>query len=136
MLPSLIGTAAKTEKSLAGNNENQLFPNVLQELHTAVLASSILSTSAQNSYAPVEWTPEVVQSEQCGLGITSDLSDAIATVVQLIKSNDIVSSLPKSCMEIKESLQSAHLDTTQLAMEVEVLWLSIATWMNSTPAHP
>ena len=53
-----------------------------------LLTSSILSTSAQNSYAPVQWTPEVVQSEQCGLGITSDLSDAIATVAQLIKSND------------------------------------------------
>ena len=66
-----------------------------------LLASSFLSTSAQNSFAPVEWTPEVLRIGHCAQPIISDLSDASATVAQLIKSNDSASSVPKSCTEIK-----------------------------------
>ena len=35
--------------------------------------------------------------------MTPDISDALATVVDLVKSNDTTSSLPKSCMEIKKT---------------------------------
>ena len=70
-----------------------------------LLASFFLTSAAQTGFVPVEWTPEahVPSPEQCGLAITSDLSNALATVAQLMKSKDIASSLPKSCLEIKES---------------------------------
>ena len=45
----------------------------------------------------------MLSSEQCGLVITSDISDVLATVAQLIKGDITTSSLPKSCMEIKQS---------------------------------
>ena len=48
----------------------------------------------------MEWTPEVFHSKQRGLVSTSDISDALATVAQLMKSNGISTSLSKSCMEI------------------------------------
>ena len=51
------------------------------------------------------------------------------------RTNTFASSFPNSCMKQRRALQTVHLDTTQSAMEVEVLWLSVATWMNSTPTH-
>ena len=36
-------------------------------------------------------------SQECELAMTSDLTDVLATVAQLMENNDNVSSLPKSC---------------------------------------
>ena len=68
-----------------------------------LLASSFISNTAQSSFVPVEWTTEVFTAEQCGVDITSDISDVLESVAELMDNNDISSSLPKSCMEIKES---------------------------------
>ena len=64
---------------------------------------TFLTNTAQSSFAPVEWTPQVLPEEKCELANIADISDVLATVAQQVKSNDIVSSLPNSCMEIKES---------------------------------
>ena len=55
-----------------------------------LLAPFFFSTLAHTGFALVEWSPKVFAPEQCGLEITHDLSDALVTVVQLIKSNDTV----------------------------------------------
>ena len=62
-----------------------------------------LITFGKDNFVPVEWTPTLLTSEQCQVGMIFDTSDALATVAELIKGNNIASSLPKSCMEIKES---------------------------------
>ena len=68
-----------------------------------LLAPFFFNTFVHSGFAPVEWSPEILPPQQCGLEITHDLSDALETVAQLVKSNDTASSLPKSCTEIKES---------------------------------
>ena len=68
-----------------------------------LLASSFLSNTAQSKFVPVEWTPKVLPFEQCGLATVSGISYALATVTQLVMSNDTDYTFPKSCMEIKES---------------------------------
>ena len=68
-----------------------------------LLAPFFSNTLAHSGFAPVEWSPEILPPEQCGLEITHDLSEAIAIVAQLVKNNDTASSIPKSCMEIKEN---------------------------------
>ena len=62
-----------------------------------------LVTFGKGNFVPVEWTPTLLTSEQCEGGMISDIYDALATVAQLVKDSDIAFSLPKSCMEIKES---------------------------------
>ena len=68
-----------------------------------LLAPFFFNTLAHSGFAPVEWSPEFLPPEQCGLEITHDISEAIATVAQLVKSNDTAVSLPNSCMEIEEN---------------------------------
>ena len=68
-----------------------------------LFASSFLSNVAQSSFVSMEWMTEVLQTKQCELASTYDFGNALATVEQLVKSNDMAPSLPKSCMEIKES---------------------------------
>ena len=55
------------------------------------------------SFDAVQWSTEVSSPQQCGTEGSSDPTDALQTVAQLIKSTTTSSSLPKSCMEIKES---------------------------------
>ena len=55
------------------------------------------------SFDAVQWSTEVSSSQQCGTKGSSDPTDALQTIVQLIKNTTTSYSLPKSCMEIKES---------------------------------
>ena len=52
-------------------------------------------------FSPVKWSP--FQSEQCGEHGNPDLSGVLATLTEMIVNNKAPSSLPKSCMEIKQS---------------------------------
>lgn len=70
---------------------------------TSILLLSSLTGLAQNSFTPVQWSPQVFSLAQCGMASTTDLSGAVETVAQLLQSTTSPSSLPGSCMEIKES---------------------------------
>ena len=61
-----------------------------------------LVTFGKGNFVPVEWTPTLLTSEQCEVGMISDISDALATMAELMKNNDVASSFLKSCMELKE----------------------------------
>ena len=52
-------------------------------------------------FSPVKWSPSL--SEQCGEHGNPDLSGVLTTLTEMIVNNKAPSSLPKSCMEIKES---------------------------------
>ena len=68
-----------------------------------LLVCSFHSDTAQSSFVPIQWITEVFPPEECGLANISDISDALETVAELMESKDITSSLPKSCIKIKES---------------------------------
>ena len=69
-----------------------------------LLACSLLCVHAHGDLIPTEWTPEIVSSKQCDFTFKKlELSEALATLAEVIESNDIAFSLPKSCKEIKES---------------------------------
>ena len=68
-----------------------------------LLAPFFFNTLAHTGFVSVKWSPEFIPTKQCGLAITHDIFEAIATVAKLVKSNDTASSLSKSCMEIKAS---------------------------------
>ena len=67
------------------------------------LAPSFFGVSAQQVFAPVELAPKIVPSGECREAQSSDISDAMDMVVQLMKSSGFTSSLRSSCTEIKES---------------------------------
>ena len=104
---SINTTATKTKKADKHTGTldkvKKLFFLFFANFAQVLLASSFFSTLAQSGFVPVEWTPESLSSQRCGLVLTSNFSSTLATVVELIRSNDTASSLPKSCMEIKES---------------------------------
>ena len=52
-------------------------------------------------FSPVKWSPSL--SEQCGEHSNPELSGVLTTLTEMIVNNKSPSSLPKSCMEIKES---------------------------------
>ena len=68
-----------------------------------LIAFFFLSNTGHSRFVTIEWAAEVYPCEHCGLSTTSDLSDAVATVIQLVKNNVIASSLTKSCRNIKVS---------------------------------
>ena len=68
-----------------------------------ILTCFLSCTCAQSHFTPLVWTPKTLLSGECELVIHHDLSGVLATLAELIKSNDTASSLLKSCMEIKES---------------------------------
>ena len=99
-------------------------------IFTVVVLFQSMITVAE--FSPLEWN--VLSSEHCAGYSNPDLAGVLATLTQMILDNKSAASLPKPYMEIKERLQPAHLDTTQLVTErVEMLLLSTATWTTSTP---
>ena len=52
-------------------------------------------------FSPVKWSPSL--SEKCGEYGNPDLSEVLTTVTDMIVNNKAPSSLPKSCVEVKES---------------------------------
>ena len=55
------------------------------------------------AFDAVQWSTEISSSQQCGTEGSFNPTDALQTVAQLIKNTTTSSSLPKSCMEIKEN---------------------------------
>ena len=52
-------------------------------------------------FSPLKWSPSL--SEQCREHGNPDLSGVLTTLMEMIVNNKAPSSLPKSCMEIKEN---------------------------------
>ena len=73
------------------------------QLVLVLLTSLLFCACAQSNFTQLEWAPGTSSTGKCEPIIPLDLSDLLATVTQLITSNDTDSSLPESCMEIKES---------------------------------
>ena len=110
--------------------KNQVFKDILLNIHPFMQAPNQSSRWMDSRSASIK---KMRTSKHLW-----HIPDVWVTVPQLVKSNDIASSLPKSCMGIKESFSVSQSEyyTIQTAMKAKVLMLSIATWMNSTSAHP
>ena len=84
--------------------------NLVRQLMTKMTAKCSLSfvvvvvvqcEMTEGGFSPVKWSPSL--SEQCGEHGSPELSAALTTVAEMIVSDQAPTSLPKSCMEIKES---------------------------------
>ena len=79
----------------------QLITKMNAKCLSFVLLMLVQCMMTDSEFSPVKWSPSL--SEQCGEHGSPDLSGVLTTLTEMIVNNKTPSSLPKSCMEIKES---------------------------------
>ena len=92
----------------------------------------VLISASMSSFVPLEFP--VLRSTQCEEN-QFDISNVFKLLEEML-SKQAPSSYPLSYLEVKETLQVAHLDTTHSVMGLGPPTLSTAVWMSSTPALP